>query len=315
MGIYGQDWASYQSSTPDTGGLSFAFVKVSEGLSYINPKWASQRDHAKAHGLVWGAYHYPHMANSPSDEADFFLAQVAWQPGDIVVLDWEGYDDANSGVSKARQVAYRDAWLSYVKSRMPDHAVGMYCNLDYWLHVDTTWNCGDFLWIATAGRPAGSPGIQAPWLFHQYSDDGVDRDYCHLRSRAALRDWSLSFQQQPAPPTPRYAEDDMLAYLPPIPANTTVDIPVEPAGTLASPQGGTNKGPLWLCLAPQGADGQVVTTLHHERGDWDAPAAAVTVSLTGSKLVLQLPAGANVDKVRIHSTAPLLGYITGRQVA
>ncbi|MFD7016147.1 glycoside hydrolase family 25 protein [Streptomyces sp. NPDC059928] len=208
MGIYGQDWASYQPAQPDTSGLSFAFVKVTEGLSYINPVWHTQRDHAKANGLVWGGYAYPHMGNSPQAEADFFLAQVAWQPGDLVVLDWEGYDSANQNVSKATQAAYKETWLRYVKSRLPHNPVGMYANVDYWRNVDTTGYAGDFLWIATAGQAAGNPGIQAPWLFHQYSDNGMDRDYCHLASTAELRAWALSFQPGPAPaPTPSQETD------------------------------------------------------------------------------------------------------------
>ncbi|MEV4743100.1 glycoside hydrolase family 25 protein [Streptomyces sp. NPDC049555] len=319
MGIYGQDWASYQSSNPDTSGLSFAFVKITEGLGYVNPKWVAQRDHAKAHGLVWGGYHYPHMANDARREADYFLRQVAWRPGDIVVLDWEGYDDANAGVPKSRQVAYRDAWLAYVKDRMPDNPVGMYCNLDYWLHVDQTSNYGDFLWIATAGRPAGRPGIQAPWLFHQYSESGgMDHDYCHLASRDALRAWALSFRPAPptppTPPAPRYTEDHVLAYFT-VPASTAFDLPVEPAGTAAAPQGGARNGPLWLCLAPQGGDARITLTFHHEDGSWDSPAQSSTLTVAGSKLVQALPAGAVVDKIRIQSTAPLVGYITGRQVA
>ncbi|MEV8475960.1 glycoside hydrolase family 25 protein [Streptomyces sp. NPDC051173] len=199
MGIYGQDWASYQPSAPDTSGLSFAFVKITEGLGYQNPKWAAQRDHAKAAGLVWGAYHYPHMGNSVQAEADFFLGQVSWQPGDVVVLDWEGYDPANQSVDHATQAAYKDAWLRYVKSRLAQNPVGVYANADYWRNVDTTGFCGDFLWIATAGRTAGDPGIQADWLFHQYSDAGVDRDYCHLGSTDELRAWALSFQNPSNP--------------------------------------------------------------------------------------------------------------------
>ncbi|MBD0743610.1 glycoside hydrolase family 25 protein [Streptomyces sp. CBMA152] len=202
MGTYGQDWASYQSATPDTSGLSFAFVKITEGLSYINPVWITQRDHAKAAGLVWGGYHYPHMANSPQDEADFFLSQVNWQHGDVIVLDWEGYDNANQNVSKAAQAAYKDAWLRHVKSRMPYNPVGMYANTDYWHNVDTSNFYGDFLWIATAGRPAGDPGIQAPWLFHQYSESGgLDHDYCHLDSNA-LRSWALQSSEAEMPLTP-----------------------------------------------------------------------------------------------------------------
>ncbi|MER0443856.1 glycoside hydrolase family 25 protein [Streptomyces sp. Edi4] len=215
MGIYGQDWASYQSSTPSTSGLSFAFVKVSEGLSYINPRWVSQRDHAKANGLVWGGYHYPNMNNSARAEADYFIDQVDWRPGDVVILDWEGYDTANTGVPKATQRAYKDAWLRRAKSRLPHNPVGMYANLDYWWNVDQDGYCADFLWIATAGRAAGDPGIQAPWLFHQYGDSGgLDRDYCHLASTAELRAWALSFQ--PAPPhqpPPPHQETDMPQWI------------------------------------------------------------------------------------------------------
>lgn len=190
MGIYGQDWSSYQDPDPDTSGLDFAFVKVTEGLSYVNPNWVEQRNHAKAAGLVWGAYHYPHMANSVQAEADFFLAQVNWQPGDVIVLDWEGYDSANAGVPHSVQQTYRDEWLKYVKSRLPQHKVGIYCNVDYWTHVDSESNCGDFLWIATAGREAGDPGIQHEWMFHQYSDSPVDKDFCRLGSREELAQWA-----------------------------------------------------------------------------------------------------------------------------
>ncbi len=194
MGIYGQDWSGYQDASPSTTGLSFAFTKVTEGLTYTNPHWVTQRSAAKDAGLVWGAYHYPHMANDVQAEADFFLSKVAFKSGDLVVLDWEGYDSANSGVSKTTQKAYKESWLRYVKGKLPNNPVGMYCNVDYWKNVDTTGYYGDFLWIATAGRDAGSPGITAPWLFHQYSTaGGLDRDYSHLTSKAALSTWALSF--------------------------------------------------------------------------------------------------------------------------
>ncbi|MFZ3473082.1 glycoside hydrolase family 25 protein [Streptomyces sp. 4.24] len=201
MGIYGQDWASYQSDEPSVAGIDFVIGKVTEGLGYTNPKWIRQRDHAKANGLVWGAYHYPHMANDPKEEADYFLRQVGWQPGDIIVLDWEGYDNANQGVSRARQLAYKEEWLRHVKAKMPGHRVGMYANVDYWKNVDTTGYYGDFLWIATGGRPAGAPGIKAPWLFHQYKASPVDTNYCHLESRAKLRAWALSTTEEDDMPT------------------------------------------------------------------------------------------------------------------
>lgn len=195
--IHGIDVSSYQPETYNIDGLDFVFTKVTEGLSYINAHWAAQRDYAKSHGLVWGAYHYPHMATDPHAEADYFLKQVKWAPGDVIVLDWEGYDPANQNVPKHRQLAYRDAWLKYVKGKMPGHKVGMYCNTDYWLHVDQNSTCGDFLWIATGGRPAGDPGITHPWTFHQYSTaGGIDHDVANFPNRAALAAWAGSTTEE-----------------------------------------------------------------------------------------------------------------------
>lgn len=195
--IHGIDVSAYQSTMYDTAGLDFVFTKITEGLSYINPKWVQQRDHAKNQGLVWGAYHYPHMANDPRAEAAYFLKQVAWKPGDIIVLDWEGYDAANRGVPRSKQIAYRDAWLKYVKSVMPEYRVGMYCNTDYWLNVDATSTCGDFLWIATGGKPAGQPGIDYAWTFHQYSTaNNVDHDVANFTDRAALAAWARGLTEE-----------------------------------------------------------------------------------------------------------------------
>ena len=205
MGIYGQDWSSYQSATPDTSGLSFAFVKVTQGTSWTSAVWQQQRDHAAAAGLTVGLYHYPDMANSPAVEADRFLAVAQPRPGEVIVLDWEGYDAANELVPRSQQAAYKDAWLAYVQAKLPTHQVGLYCDVDYWLNVDTTSDCGDFLWIATLGLPAGQPGIQHAWLFHQYADNPMDLDYCSLASAEALKAWSLA-KTQPSPPSPP-AED------------------------------------------------------------------------------------------------------------
>lgn len=198
-GTYGQDWASYQDAAPSTAGLGFAFVKATEGLGYTSPDHGSQIAHARANGLVTGHYHYPHMANDPVAEADRFLGVAHAQPGDVITLDWEGYDPANKGVPMARKVSYKAAWLAHVRAALPQHQVGTYCNTDY-LNRDPHGPYGDFLWIATANRPAGQPGIVHPWLFHQYGASGVDRDYCPL-TLAQLKTWAHAKENDDMPLT------------------------------------------------------------------------------------------------------------------
>lgn len=190
MGIYGQDWAGYQSSAPSVTGLSFVFVKATEGLTYTNPRYALQIEYARLHKLVVGHYHYPHMDNDPSAEADRFLRVANVLPGELLCLDWEGYDAANKKVPVATQVAYKNAFLARVRAEMPAHQVGTYANKAY-LDFDPRGPYGDFFWIATAGKPTGQPGISRPWLFHQYGASGVDKDYCPL-SAAALKEFAYA---------------------------------------------------------------------------------------------------------------------------
>jgi len=202
-GIYGQDWSGYTSAKPTTHGVSFTFIKVTEGLSYVNPNWVSQRETAEAAGILTGFYHYPHMHNNADAEINYFLAKVAPKPGEPVVLDWEGYDANNKGVSDAEKRAYKDTFLKDLKAKLPHNPVGLYCNKSYWVDIDTNSYYQDFLWIATGGLPAGAPGIKANWLFHQYGVKGADLDYCKL-SLSDLHAWSQSFVpvKPPTKPTP-----------------------------------------------------------------------------------------------------------------
>lgn len=118
---------------------------------------------------------------------------------------------------------------------------------------------------------------------------------------------------KPPAPQPTFLEDDMLAYLPLIAADTDVDVPVEPAGTLAAPQGAVKNGPIYLCLQTQGSGTATVTLSLHQGGKLVAQKPA-TLTAGGPKGVFGLPTDGSVDFVRIHSTQPLIGYVTGRQV-
>lgn len=205
-GTYGQDWASYQSATLATAGLGFVFVKATEGTGYANPLHAAQVSHVRADGRVVGHYHYPHMAADAATEAGYFLSVAQPQPGDVLILDWEGYDAANNSVPFSRQVAYKAAFLARLAAVAPVHQHLTYCNTDY-LNRDPNGPYGDALWIATSGRPAGQPGIGHAWLIHQYSTaGGIDHDYCPLNP-AQLKAWAHAKENTVPDLTPQIADD------------------------------------------------------------------------------------------------------------
>jgi hypothetical protein len=162
-------------------------VKATEGTGYVNPKHAGHVALARARGLVVGHYHFV-RPGSMSAQVSYFLQHAAAQPGDVLALDWE--DPRVSSADKG-------AFLAQLTQAATAHRALLYCNLDFWLHRDTTSFAGDGLWIADPSSPKGQPDITAPWVIHQYSEaGGVDRDYSPMTA-AQLRAWA-NHQEAPA---------------------------------------------------------------------------------------------------------------------
>jgi GH25 family lysozyme M1 (1,4-beta-N-acetylmuramidase) len=181
--LRGIDVSAYQSSSYDTDGLSFVFIKATEGRSYINPKLAAQTKRARDAGLVVGFYHFLWPGNL-SAQAEYFVSKAPERAGDILAVDWET-TSAGTHASNAE----KDLFIRKVKEKRPKNPVVLYCNRNYWLNVDTTSYAGDGLWIADYVT-AGKPRIKAKWRFHQYTDDPLDKNVADFASKAALREWA-----------------------------------------------------------------------------------------------------------------------------
>lgn len=190
--LTGKDVSSYQSDTFAVAGDSFAIVKATEGTGYINPNYAGQLAHARANGLVVGHYHFGHSGGVA--EAKFFLAHVDLKPGEFLAFDWEAAGETQ---------AERDQFMKYVKAQHPSVKLVLYCDVEFWLHVDTESYDADGLWIADPNHPAGHPGIKHAWLFHQYSSSGgIDHNVANFASVAALKAWAGVVAPKPAPVKP-----------------------------------------------------------------------------------------------------------------
>lgn len=286
MSVNGVDISSYQAVDFSTAGLSFVFIKVTEGLSYVNPKWTGQRGTARHAGLATGFYHYPHIANSPTTEADHFLSRITLAKGDMIALDWEWYGQSVTG---AQARAYKKTWLAHVKSKAPGHRVGLYVDRSNWTTVDTDSDCGDFLWIADV-TTAGHPRVKHPWTFHQYSSSGgIDHDVAHFGSAAALRTWA-SGGAQPS------EEDDMPQWHEGrVPAGADAISVAVPHGTAWSAY---PKRALHLVYDTIGKTDAVATVrvAVHNGTSWAAPSevsvaakdGSVTIELTASDVKVSL---------------------------
>jgi GH25 family lysozyme M1 (1,4-beta-N-acetylmuramidase) len=181
--LRGIDVSSHQSSTYSTDGLSFVFVKATEGRTYTNPKLAAQTKRARDAGLVVGFYHFLWPGNLTA-QAEYFVSKAPERAGDILAVDWETTSDGTHATN-----AEKDSFIRKVKALRPNCRVVLYCNRHFWLTIDNTSYAGDGLWIADYVT-AGKPRIKAKWRFHQYTDDPLDKNVGAFSSMAALREWA-----------------------------------------------------------------------------------------------------------------------------
>jgi GH25 family lysozyme M1 (1,4-beta-N-acetylmuramidase) len=181
--LRGIDVSSHQSSSYDTTGLSFVFIKATEGRTYTNPKLTAQTKTARDADLVVGYYHFL-WPNNLTAQAEHFVAKAPEKAGDILAVDWETTSDGTHASN-----ADKDRFIRKVQELRPNNRVILYANRHFWLNVDSTSFAGDGLWIADYVT-AGKPRIKAKWRFHQYTDNPVDKNVADFASKAALRSWA-----------------------------------------------------------------------------------------------------------------------------
>jgi GH25 family lysozyme M1 (1,4-beta-N-acetylmuramidase) len=162
-------------------GKRFAFMKATEGKTYDDPTYPTNRTNANGAGLRIGAYHFARPGTDVGDatiEADHFIATAKWAPGDLrPVLDLE----QSGGMSVTALQTWVRTFLDRIYATKRVRAV-IYVSPAFWSKYmgNSTWfaaNGYDVLWIAhwttAAGptTPAGNWGGHG-WTFWQYTSDG-----------------------------------------------------------------------------------------------------------------------------------------------
>jgi len=117
-------------------GYRFAFGKATEGTTFIDATFATNRNHSEGVGLRFGAYHFARPAGgnaarataSAIAQADYFLATADPQPGELPpVLDLE----VTGGLSPARLLTWTQAWTSEIYARLGVHPF-VYTSPNFW---------------------------------------------------------------------------------------------------------------------------------------------------------------------------------------
>lgn len=178
-GLRGIDVSHHQGAIDWTqvhpAGVRFAFMKATEGETYVDSEFSTNWANSKAGGLLRGAYHFFRAGSSAETQADHFLSTVDLSPGDLPpVLDVELSD----GVESTPVIAGVQAWLASVQDAVGVKPI-LYTSPGFWNGLGTD-RFGNYpLWVAHYGvEEPRLPSGWTAWTFWQYSDsgttDGVD---------------------------------------------------------------------------------------------------------------------------------------------
>jgi lysozyme len=176
--VHGIDLSHYQSNVNwervAAQGISFAFVKATEGKQHTDVLFTQNWTQMQAHGIKRGAYHFFRPSVDGEVQAKNFINSVEMSYGDLPpVLDIEVEDDL------PREVIIREmkAWLYWVELKYSIKPI-IYTHYKFY----NKFIVGEFdkypIWIAKYGGEPPRLGTGVKWWFWQYGNrgklDGID---------------------------------------------------------------------------------------------------------------------------------------------
>ncbi|UOX90822.1 hypothetical protein MUY14_09410 [Amycolatopsis sp. FBCC-B4732] len=195
----GMDVSHWQNSvdwtTAATNGATFAYMKATEGTTYVDDRFAANYAGSANAGLMRGAYHFalPDTASGAA-QATFFLAQGGGWVADghtlppVLDIEYNPYGTADwAGWCYGLTPAQLTAWITDFTTTVHDRTnrwPAIYTTNGWWANCtggDTGTAANSPLWIAHNGTDPGTiPGGWSAYTFWQYADSGTfpgDQDY------------------------------------------------------------------------------------------------------------------------------------------
>jgi len=170
------DWVAVAAS-----GQRFAIAKATEGRTYIDPMYATNKAGAEANGIAFGAYHFARPDDTPNDailEADHFVQTAGLAPGNLIpALDIE----RTGGLSQVEVTQWILDWLGRVTELLGVRPMVYTSPAGWGTRTGDTTAVADagytVLWVAHWG--VDEPRLPADdwsgngWTFWQYGNCGA----------------------------------------------------------------------------------------------------------------------------------------------
>lgn len=148
--------------------ISFAFIKATEGVSYVDEKFDYNWKHANKAFIKRGAYHFFSFVSDPVDQAKHFIDTVPKSKNALPpVVDFETYGPyVNNPPSSDYLVPRLRTYIDIVEHKYKVQPI-IYCN-KYCYNKYIRGNFDNPIWLANPSMPPRLPDNRQ-WSFLQYS--------------------------------------------------------------------------------------------------------------------------------------------------
>ncbi|WP_243350026.1 glycoside hydrolase family 25 protein [Parabacteroides sp. FAFU027] len=149
--------------------VDFAYVKSTEGVTYIDPCFSYNFREAKRVGIPVGVYHFFRFNRSGEEQAQHFMKNVSMEDLNLPpVVDVEEWGQYNQSKDAEKVSAELRTFIDLVEEKC-DHSVIIYSDKhSYSKYIQGRFDDND-IWICSLGTP---PEIDRKWTFWQNSHTG-----------------------------------------------------------------------------------------------------------------------------------------------
>ncbi|MBQ6595777.1 MAG: glycoside hydrolase family 25 [Clostridia bacterium] len=169
--IRGVDVSHYQGTidweTLQEQGIRFAYIKATEGSSYVDGMFGRNWENIARTDLRYGAYHFFSFGSSGQTQAENFCGTVRAAEGMLPpAVDVEPYGKYRSAEDLRNAQDELSAWLETVEARMGVRPI-IYTTEDFYRECVSDSFPEHDIWIRSVYR---SPSKDIAWTFWQYSN-------------------------------------------------------------------------------------------------------------------------------------------------
>lgn len=181
--VHGVDVSRYQGQIdwPSVagGGVSFAFIKATEGGDVVDPMFLTNWVNASSAGLPRGAYHFYYFCRTAAEQAAWFIQHV---PNDRAalppVLDMEWTQSRNCPHRPSPEVIRAEAqtFLSIIGAYYGKLPI-IYTSVDFWQDNELWRVSGYPFWLRSVAAHPRDIYAGHHWTFWQYTGTGNARGF------------------------------------------------------------------------------------------------------------------------------------------